>query len=341
MREANVRLNLAENRQKREREPTKLETLESGDDSTTLIRGDNLKAMQALEPRYAETFTLAYLDPPFLTGKQHTRVTRRRDTKSGKILRASTPAFDDRWGSLREYLVTLGARLEAARALLADHGCLIVHIDSKTSHYIKVLCDEIFGQRAFASEIIWRYRRWPAKTVNFQRVHDVLLRYQKNPDSAPRFNQLYEPLSASTLATWGDRKQRAVMGQDGRRERSSRTSEPTPGTPLGDVWDIGIVAPVSRERTGYPTQKPEALLQRVLESCSNPGDWILDPYAGSGTSLAVARRLGRRAVGIDNSPEAFHVTRQRLLDAGITPRIDRVVSKTESSTPSRVVRKAS
>ena len=174
------------------------------------------------------------------------------------------------------------------------------------------MCDEIFGIGCFASEIIWRYRRWPARTANFQRVHDVLLRYVKDPAVAPRFNTLYEPLAPSTLATWGDRKQRAIVGRDGRRTRSSRLSEPTPGAPMGDVWEIGIVAPVSRERTGYPTQKPEALLERVIESCTAAGDWLLDPYAGSGTALAVAARLGRRALGIDNSIEALAVAQQRL-----------------------------
>jgi site-specific DNA-methyltransferase (adenine-specific) len=174
----------------------------------------------------------------------------------------------------------------------------------------------VFGPGCFASEIIWRYRRWPAKTVNFQRVHDVLLRYVKDPSVTPCFTTLYEPLAPSTLATWGDRKQRAVVGNDGRRARSSSTQEKTPGAPMGDVWDIGIVAPVARERTGYPTQKPEALLERVIQSCSGPGDWVLDPYSGSGTTLAVGARLGRRVMGMDNSPEALRVTQQRLLDQG-------------------------
>jgi len=195
---------------------------------------------------------------------------------------------------------------------------MVLHVDPKTSHYAKVLCDEIFGPRAFASEIVWRYRRWPAKTKNFQRVHDVLLRYVKNPDSAPKFAQLYEPLAASTLATWGDKKQRAVVDSDGRRSRSSKTAEKTAGAPLGDVWEISIVAPVARERTGYPTQKPEALLGRLIEACTAPGDAVLDPYLGSGTTLSVAARLGRVGTGIDANPRALHIARQRLAAAEIT-----------------------
>jgi site-specific DNA-methyltransferase (adenine-specific) len=204
---------------------------------------------------------------------------------------------------------------------------LVLHVDPKTSHYAKVLCDEIFGPRCFASEIVWRYRRWPAKTRNFQRVHDVLLRYVRDPDQIPRFRQLYEPLAASTRLTWGDRKQRAIVDGRGRRRRSSRTGEPTPGAPLGDVWEIGIVAPVAKERTGYPTQKPQALLERLIEACSDPDDWVLDPYLGSGTTVSASCRLGRRSIGIDQNPEALGIARQRLLGLGETPLEQRVVAR--------------
>ena len=128
----------------------------------------------------------------------------------------------------------------------------------------------------------------------------------------PRFRQLYEPLAPSTIATWGTRKQRAVVGDDGRRTRSSRTEDATPGAPLGDVWDIGIVAPVSRERTGYPTQKPELLLERLVQACTDPDDLVLDPYLGSGTTAAVCARHGRRMIGIDANAEAVAITRDRL-----------------------------
>jgi site-specific DNA-methyltransferase (adenine-specific) len=198
-------------------------------------------------------------------------------------------------------------------------------VDPKTSHYVKVLCDELFGDGAFASEIVWRYRRWPSKTSNFQRVHDVLLRYVKDPSARPRFVQLFEPLAATTLATWGKGKQRAVIADDGRRARSMATEECSPGAPLGDVWEIGIIAPVSHERTGYPTQKPEALLERLIASCTRPGDLVLDPYAGSATTLVVAARLGRRAIGIDDSPVAIEVGHERLRGLGLRPARDRVV----------------
>ncbi len=297
-------------------QPPKLRSLARGDSGLRWVRGDNAQALRALLPELRSQVTLAYLDPPFLTGRVHSRIKRERTTDDKRILRTEHAAFDDRWDSLSDYLDALHQRLSLIRESLADHGCAVIHIDSKTSHYVKVLCDEVFGEEAFASEIIWRYRRWPAKTPNFQRVHDVLLRYVKNPEVRPRFNQLYEPLAPSTLATWGNKKQRAVVGADGRRVRSNTTAEATPGAPLGDVWEIGIVAPVARERTGYPTQKPQALLERLILSLTDPGDLVLDPYAGSGTTLAVAALNGRRALGIDQSDEAWQVAQPRLAALG-------------------------
>jgi DNA modification methylase len=295
-----------------------------GHPSCMLVQGDNLAAMLALQARTGPAFALAYLDPPFLTGRQHCRVARVRDAMTGQVVRSLRPAFDDRWSGLEDYLTTLRDRVAAARELLLPEGCLVIHVDPKTSHYVKVLCDEVFGPDCFASEIVWRYRRWPSKTANFQRVHDVLLRYVRDRDAKPRFCQLYEPIADSTRATWGQNRQRAVVDGQGRRLRSSTTPDRTPGTPLGDVWEIGIVAPVARERTGYPTQKPEALLQRLVQACTNPDDLVLDPYAGSGTTLAVCSRLGRRVVGIDASREAVQITRRRLRAMGVTPLQERV-----------------
>jgi len=290
---------------------------DAGDAPVRLIRGDNLPVLGALAEQAASSVTLAYLDPPFLTGKVHHHVTRTKNDTTGEMERMTRPAFDDRWSELTSYLGALGQRLSATRQLLAEHGSLVLHVDTRTSHYAKVMCDEIFGPECFASEVIWRYRRWPSKTRNFQRVHDVMLRYVKNADAVVRYNQLYEPLAASTLATWGKKKQLAVTGSSGRRVRSSTTETESSGAPLGDVWDIGIIAPVARERTGYPTQKPEALLTRWIEACTDPGDLVLDPYAGSGTTLLCAARLGRRAIGIDVGAEAHHVLSERLRAAGV------------------------
>jgi adenine specific DNA methylase Mod len=279
----------------------------------TFCEGDNLAALARIGETHREKVTLAYLDPPFLTQRTFEKKTRRTSSEAEPISPLLETAFDDHWTDRAAYLEALGARLMLVRELLAPWGSVVIHVDPKTSHYIKVLADEIFGEDAFASEIVWRYRRWPAKTQNFQRVHDVLLRYRKDPTTTPRWNPLYEPLAASTLATWGTSKQQAVFRKDGTRARSSKMAEQSQGVPMGDVWDIGVIAPVARERTGYPSQKPEALLERLLLSLSNEGDCVLDPYAGSGTTLAVAARLGRTFVGMDASPVALRTIRARLL----------------------------
>jgi DNA modification methylase len=301
-----------------------LDVLEAEGGGGRLVHGDNHAALAGMVGELCGEVTLAYLDPPFLTNRGHDAIVRSKLPRSGPLkTRPRKFAFDDRWSGRAAYLETLGQRLVQVRALLAPHGSVVVHVDPKTSHYVKVLCDEIFGDDAFASEIIWRYRRWPSKTPNFQRVHDVLLRYRKDPKAKPRWRQPYEPLAASTVATWGTNKQRAVFEDDGRRARSSTTDEPTKGVPMGDVWEIGVIAPVSRERTGYPSQKPEALVERLVSALTDPGDVVLDPYAGSGTTLAVAARLGRVFVGIDASDVAIGTARARLEAMGVrfsTPR---------------------
>lgn len=299
-----------------------LELVKQGHADSRLIVGDNLAALRLLQASGVKV-ALAYLDPPYFTGREHLLVERSKDLRGAA--RKRSVAFDDRWESLDAYLGALMERVTLVRELLLPEGCMVLHVDPRTSHYSKVLCDEIFGADCFASEIVWRYRRWPSKTKNFQRVHDVLLRYVRDPRTPPRFRQLYEPLAASTLATWGDRKQRAVVDAKGQRLRSSSTAEATPGTPLGDVWEIGIVAPVAKERTGYPTQKPEALLTRLVESCTEAGDLVLDPYAGSGTTLAVCARLGRSAIGIDMNRRAVTIATRRLAGLERVPTVERVV----------------
>ncbi len=262
--------------------------------SIAIHHGDSRAILPALDRR----FTLAYLDPPFFTQRTH-------EMPDGEV------AFDDRWETRSDFVNCVARIAGSAWDLLVPGGSLVVHIDPKTSHYIKLALDSDCGANSFASEIIWRYRRWPTKTANFQRVHDVLLRYVK-PGAEPTWNQLYEPLSPSTLATWGNKKQRAVVDADGRRARSSTIGEDTPGTPLGDVWDIGIIGPSSGERTGYPTQKPRALLEQLVRALTNRGDWVLDPTCGSGTTLAVCALHGRNAVGVDSSDAAIRVAEKRL-----------------------------
>lgn len=294
----------------------RLEVVSAGDDRVRLVLGDNRMVLGQLQREIAGSVTLIYLDPPFFTDKDYDQITRQR-VPGGPPRRERTQAFADRWTDLESYLGALRHRLVALRSLLAPNGSIVVHVDPRTSHYVKVLGDEVLGRDAFASEIIWRYRRWPAKTPNFQRMHDVLLRWVADPNHPPRFNQLYEPLAPSTLKIWGSGRQRALFDASGRRRRSSTDVSPSPGAPLSDVWDISIIAPVGRERTGFPTQKPEALLDRLIRAITSPDDLVLDPYVGSGTTLTVAVRLGRRAIGIDESEAAIAVARERLRARGI------------------------
>lgn len=265
--------------------------------STEIRHTENEAGMAALAAE-GRTFALAYLDPPFFTQKSW-------KTTDGEI------AFDDRWTDLAEYLAAVERSATWAWSLLVPGGSLVLHVDPSTSHYLKVRMDEELGRRNFASEIVWRYRRWPARVRNYQAMHDVLLRWMK-PDGEPHWTQLYEPLSASTVATWGNRAQHATF-RDGKR-RSTMTPDESPGAALSDVWEIPIVSSgaATGERTGYPTQKPEKLLERLVLSLTHEGDHVLDPYMGSGTTLAVCHRLGRHSVGLDASPVAIRTAARRL-----------------------------
>lgn len=267
-----------------------------------LVDGDNLDAMRALRTTVGGKVQLVYLDPPFMTGDEFVLQRGARETV----------AYRDRWGGgIGSYLSAMYERLHAARALLADNGSLFLHCDWHASHWLRCLLDEVFGARCFKNEIVWRYRRWPARTRVFQRMHDVIFWYGRSEGDSHAFTPMFEPLAASTLATFGTRKQVADF-TSGRRKPSQLEVE-TPGAPLSDVWDLGIIAPISRERSGYPTQKPEALLRRIVEVVTQPGDLVADFFCGSGTTLAVASKLGRRWIGCDASPVGLHTTKKRLL----------------------------
>jgi site-specific DNA-methyltransferase (adenine-specific) len=242
------------------------------------------------------------MDPPFNTGRARARrsLSVAADPAGGdrvgfggrryrsQLLR--TLAFDD---TFDDYLSFLAPRVERARDLLAPHGTLYFHIDYREAHYCKLLLDEVFGRDAFLNELIWSYdygakprRRWPAK-------HDTILVYVRTPgghwfdaDAVER-----EPYMAPGLVS---------------AEKAARGKRPT------DVWFHTIVPTNGREKTGYPTQKPEGVVRRMVAASSRPGGWCLDPFAGSGTLGAVCRGLGRRFVLIDGNPVAIEVMRQRL-----------------------------
>ncbi len=267
-------------------------------DDDLVIAGDNADVLPQLPQ---ESFDLVYLDPPFNTGRSQARHTLaashdENGTRNGfggrryrtELLR--TLSYDDSFG---DYLRFLEPRIERLRTLLAPHGALYFHIDYREAHYCKLLLDEVFGRDAFLNEIIWSYdygakprRRWPAK-------HDTILVYVRTP-GAHHFDAEAvdrEPYMAPGLVT---------------AEKAARGKRPT------DVWFHTIVPTTGREKTGYPTQKPEGVLRRIVQASSRPGGWCLDPFAGSGTLGAVCRNLGRRFVLIDSNPAALEVMRQRL-----------------------------
>ncbi len=271
-------------------------------DDDLVIAAENLAVMTRL-PHGA--FDLIYMDPPFNTGRAQARTrleVRQAPAASGPGSRTGFGgrryesrqlerlSYDD---AFEDYLAFLEPRLRAARELLAVHGTLYFHIDYREAHYCKLLLDEIFGREAFLNELIWAYdygakprRRWPAK-------HDTILVYARVP-GAHHFD-----------AEAVEREPYMAPGLVG-PEKAARGKRPT------DVWFHTIVATNGREKTGYPTQKPEGVLRRIVAASSRPGGWCLDPFAGSGTLGAVCATLGRHYVLVDSSPTAIEVMGKRL-----------------------------
>lgn len=303
-----------ESRATREKEKgTFLKTTPNTSWYNRLIWGDNKYIMASLQEELAGKIDLIYIDPPFATGADFSVKMEIGDVEWTKEPSAmEDKAYRDTWGKgLDSYLQMMYERLVLMRGLLSKKGSIYVHLDWHVGHYVKLIMDEIFGQDNFHNEVIWRYRRWPAKTRSFQKMHDLIMVYAKSTNDNHIFNQLYEELAPSTLETWGTKKQVADFST-GRRKPAQLDVE-TPGAPMTDVWDIGIIAPISHERVGFETQKPETLLERIIKVSSNEGDLVADFFCGSGTTGAVAEKSGRRWIMADLSRYAIHVTRKRLL----------------------------
>jgi site-specific DNA-methyltransferase (adenine-specific) len=260
--------------------------------------GDNLDVLPRLPDGF---FQLVYADPPFNTGRTQTRRTLEAvaddhgDRTGFKGRRYATRLLQESSyrDSFDDYLGFLEPRLRELRRVLHETGTLYLHLDYREAHYVKLLCDEIFGREQFLNEIIWAYdygarakRRWPAK-------HDTILVYVKDADDYYFDSEAVdrEPYMAPGLVT---------------AEKAARGKLPT------DVWWHTIVSPTGKEKTGYPTQKPLGILRRMLQASTREGDWCLDPFAGSGTLGAAAAELGRRYVLIDSNPESVRVMQERL-----------------------------
>ena len=249
----------------------------------------------------ANSVDLIYLDPPFFSNRHYEVIWGDE---------AEVRSFEDRWeGGIYHYIEWMKERIFEMKRVLKPTGSLYLHCDSHASHYLKVMVDDVFGQENFRNEIIWRYRRWTGASRSFLRMHDTILFYAKDADQAT-FNRQFTPYTEASLA----RKQSyhtRIKGDD-----VYVTSINPKGVAENDVWEIQLLNSQSRERLGYPTQKPEALLERIVKASSNPGDIVLDPFAGCGTALVVAHRFNRQWIGIDISPTACNLMRRRIMKVG-------------------------
>jgi adenine specific DNA methylase Mod len=294
-----------------------------------LIQGDNLEAMAALRGECEGKFALIYLDPPFFTGSDFNVTT---SAKEGSLA-TSSHAYTDKWGGdLGAYLQWMLDRLTAARHLLREDGCIYVHLSWHAAHYVKLLMDEVFGIERFQNEIIWCYREAINSKKRWNRKHDTILFYSKGKQFTFNYDAVRQPYAESNIRKYRHKDEKGVYRLMGRgivnsplrskRDLPPEYEEQYPGLtyrhylgtgtlPL-DYWHIDIENQASSRRTGYPTQKPEALLERILSASSNSNDLIGDFCCGSGTTLAVAQRLSRRWVGCDVGEIAIELSCRRL-----------------------------
>ncbi len=265
----------------------------AGDTGGTLVCGDNLTLMRSLPD---DTCDLIYLDPPFNTRKV-------RASPNGL-------SYDDRWeGGVQSYLDFLRPRLVEVYRLLSCRGSVYVHLDWRTAHYVRVELDRIFSPANFLNEIIWSYRTGGLSKRWFARKHDTILLYARSNGK-----HTFNPARCGKFRTDGLKRDR--QGRPYKETKSGRLYFHPDGPMVTDVWDIPFLSTVSSERTGYPTQKPEALLRRIIEASSSPGDLVADFFCGSGTTCVAASRLGRRWLGCDDSADAIAIAAGRL---GVEP----------------------
>ena len=264
--------------------------------------GDCLEVIREVA---AKSVDLVYVDPPFFTQKIHSLVTRDRCT---------TFQFSDEWRSLSDYIEFLRVRLKEFRRVLKATGSLFFQCDTNASHHVRCLMDGVFGENMFRAEIIWHYRRWSNSQRNPLPSHQTIFFYSKTDDY--QYHQLFDDYSPSTnVDQILQRRQRDEHGKSiyARNETGDVVHDGhKKGVPIGDVWDIPLLNPKARERVGYPTQKPILLLERIIALVTSPGELVLDPFSGSGTTLVAAELLGRNSMGIDVSAEAVELARQRL-----------------------------
>lgn len=288
---------------------------ESGRWRNRLLLGDNIDVLAAIEKDFSGAIDLVYLDPPFATGGSFSMSVQIGEGPIGdRRVRVQpaveNPAYRDSWGrDVGSYLRMMHARLRRIRPLLSPEGTIVVHLDRRVAHHVKLLLDEVFGEERFINEIVWCYTGPSSPRMKgFSNKHDLLFWYANGDRWTFHADAVRLPYKDSTKRNEG----RRTGFTTGNPELVVRLN------PLGkypeDWWVIPVEAPASGVRTGYPTQKPERLLERILLAASNEDSLVADFFCGSGTTLAVAEKLGRRWIGCDSSRQALHTTRKRLLD---------------------------
>ena len=267
-----------------------------------LIQADNLGAMAALLPDFEGAIDLIYIDPPFLSGKAYrARVGRGEDSRQPETWK-TVRGYSDAWKNGGQYLDMLYPRLKLMHRLLSSTGSLYLHLDWHVSAYARVLLDEIFGPDRLVNEIVWTYHGPSPIRSAFNRKHDTILFYSKSRKYTFNVDDVRVPYDPSTVRTFAS-SDKAGFGKQPDLDR---------GKVPEDWWYFPVVARLHSERTGYPTQKPEALLERIIRASSDPGDLVADFFAGSGTTAAVAGRLGRRWIACDPAPLAALTAYRRL-----------------------------
>lgn len=270
-----------------------------------LICGDNLNALDDLIKKGIRV-DLIYLDPPFFSNRHYEVIWGDE---------AEVRSFKDRWeGGINVYIEWMRERVAKLHDVLKNNGSIYLHCDWHAGHYLKVMMDEIFGPHNFLNEIIWHYQTSsgaPKKWLH--RNHDTLFRYAANNPDLVTWNHPKEPWPEATLRKW----QRDEQGRIYRvQNKFKKRYYIDPEGKLGDdVWEITLSSR-TRERLGYPTQKPEALLEKIIRASSNKGDLVLDPFCGCGTAVAVSQRLGRKWIGIDISPTSVKLMKERVEKLG-------------------------
>jgi len=268
-----------------------------------LILGDNLSVMTALLPEFEERINLIYADPPFFTNRNfNARIGRGEDSRKPDKWQLAE-GYQDDWQDLDAYLDFLYQRLSLMYRLLTPNGTLYLHLDWHADAYARLILDEFFGADNLLNEIIWAYHGPSPIRSAFNRKHDTILSYVKGPDYTFNADAVREPYNQNTINTFKS-SPKAGFGKIPNLER---------GKVPEDWWYFPVVARLHNERTGYPTQKPVALLERIVLASSNPGDIVADFFSGAGTTAFVAAKHKRKFIATDQTFRALHTTRARLI----------------------------